>query len=251
MFEDRAQFVRVHDLLEIDPAGIAGSAPAWVAQELAGCPFVVVRRGLPERDSIPVGVRGQRREDRWPAFCDLGSVTRIWTPAQLLEVPISQARVAAIPAMQTLRLLKARWAGLKLPWGPGGSVGFELATERQTATAESDLDVIVHAHERLSRHEALDLCERAADLTTVVDIRVETPACGFSLKEYASAGGGRILLRNAEGNFLGDDPWAVAMLSCLDGRTAAPSTAPLAVKLREARLRMTNSSAGRTGVETR
>jgi len=39
-------------------------------------------------------------------------------------------------------------------WGPGGSVGFELATGKRTTIPRSDLDIVVYANEHLSRSDA-------------------------------------------------------------------------------------------------
>jgi acyl-CoA reductase-like NAD-dependent aldehyde dehydrogenase len=55
--------------------------------------------------------------------------------------------------------------------------------------------------------EAAGLFFSASDLPTSIDIRGETPICGFSLKEYAGHGTERILLRTPAGVVLGADPW--------------------------------------------
>src|ERR1700679_1840805 len=90
------------------------------------------------------------------------------------------------------------------PWGPGGSVGFELATNTHVVKPESDLDIVLYAERRITAEEAKFLCDRAMDLTAVVDIRVETPTCGFSLIEYAQTASSSILLRTPSGHLLGD-----------------------------------------------
>jgi phosphoribosyl-dephospho-CoA transferase len=94
-----------------------------------------------------------------------------------------------------------------LPWGPGGSVGFELASGRHVATPESDLDIVIYAERRMTAEEAKSLCDRAMNLPAVVDIRVETPVCGFSLKEFADRSPAAILLRVPRGIVLAKDPW--------------------------------------------
>jgi phosphoribosyl-dephospho-CoA transferase len=81
--------------------------------------------------------------------------------------------------------------------GAGGSVGFELATEKPTITPRSDLDIVVYANEHLSRSDAQRLLVSTRDLELAVDIRVETPVCGFSLIEYARPVAMSILLRTA------------------------------------------------------
>jgi phosphoribosyl-dephospho-CoA transferase len=105
------------------------------------------------------------------------------------------------------------WADLNFRWGPAGSIGFELLTGRQVATAESDLDVVIYAPRRMAKKEATHLCDLVTDLPGTVDIRVETSECGFSLREYASVSTKKILLRTPFGEILGEDPWNVDQVS--------------------------------------
>jgi phosphoribosyl-dephospho-CoA transferase len=237
---------RIHDLLEIDAQRFLAAnllAPGWVAQSLRATPFVVVRRGLAPQGEIAVGVRGEHRNQRWAGTCDAGWIRRIVTSAELtsrmslvlsmslasstgvaplmsartsaLEEPpalasvSSQARSDIIPALRSLTLLvhHESWKSLPYRWGPGGSVGFELATGRYSATPQSDLDLVIYADERLSAEEAKHLHATTQSLPSAVDVRVETPFCGFSLAEYASCAPAPILLRKASGVVLGVDPW--------------------------------------------
>ena len=62
---------------------------------------------------------------------------------------------------------------MELPWGPGGSVGFELATGHPIATAQSDLDIVIYAESRMTHDEARLLHESAQGLPAAVDIRIE------------------------------------------------------------------------------
>jgi phosphoribosyl-dephospho-CoA transferase len=55
--------------------------------------------------------------------------------------------------------------------------------------------------------EARFLLDRTRGLEANVDVRVETPMCGFALEEYASASSAKILLRYQDGVRLGEDPW--------------------------------------------
>jgi hypothetical protein len=55
--------------------------------------------------------------------------------------------------------------------------------------------------------EAKFLCARAMNLPATVDIRVETPVSGFSLREFASQSPAAILLRTPSGVILGRNPW--------------------------------------------
>jgi phosphoribosyl-dephospho-CoA transferase len=207
--------LRIHDLLEIDAERFLhahSSVPPWVAESLRQTPFVVVRRGAVSGQEIPVGVRGAHRNERWAGGCHPGLVNEILTPQALLSraaaVDVAAtATTRSCPALRTLALLTQRWKALDSPWGPGGSVGFELATNRHVVTLQSDLDVVIYAHRQISVNEARALRDSTQGLPAPVDIRVETPTCGFSLAEYASRAPAPILLRNASGVFLGADPW--------------------------------------------
>jgi phosphoribosyl-dephospho-CoA transferase len=211
MFHCEPHSVRTHDLLELDANQLfSGHAPApeWVEECLLRSPFVVVRRGLTTEQEIPVGVRGADRSQRWAAFCHPKSVRCILTPPQLLRRTAPTARANATPALRALIVIKDRWLDFNRPWGPGGSVGFELATGRHVVTPQSDLDIVLYAERRMTAEEAKSICDRAMDLPAIVDIRVETPVCGFSLMEYARAESTGILLRTPNRHVLGNDPWS-------------------------------------------
>jgi phosphoribosyl-dephospho-CoA transferase len=215
---------RIHDLLEIDAQSLLNansSAPAWVAESLAAAPFVVVRRGLAPTGEIAVGVRGGARNQRWAGFCAESWIRRAITPAELLSGAPLRSRAAAIPALRALVFLARHesWSAFPHQWGPGGSVGFELATGRPTATPRSDLDIVIYADERLSIEEANRLHAATQNLASAVDVRVETPVCGFSLAEYASRAPAPILLRGTVGAMLGIDPWR----SCSNSSVTDPS----------------------------
>jgi phosphoribosyl-dephospho-CoA transferase len=214
MFHCEVHYVRTHDLLEIDAnVFISGnaSAPEWVEEVLRNSPFVVVRRGRSTDQGIPIGVRGVVRNQRWAAFCHRRWVKSILTPSQLLRRTVSTPRVSAIPALRALSVLKDRWVDLDRPWGPGGSVGFELATGSPVAMPQSDLDIVIYADRRMMADEAKFLCAHTMELPVVVDVRVETPVCGFSLTEYARTVSTGILLRTPTRNVLGNDPWSDAL----------------------------------------
>jgi phosphoribosyl-dephospho-CoA transferase len=219
---------RIHDLLEIDgPRFLRDqlSVPQWVMESLQRFPFVVVRRGDVTEHEIPVGVRGVRRNERWATSCHPSLVRRILTPGELL----GRAKIPdRMPALRALQLLKERWrrdwsrgsgdvpggdwSRSDVPggdWGPGGSVGFELATGAPVVTPDSDLDAVIYAAQPFETSEARSLLEATRDLPAAVDVRVETPHAGFSLREYASREGATLLIRTPAGALLATDPWRV------------------------------------------
>lgn len=210
MSYDHAPSVQTHDLLEIDKKHFLASydaAPAWVVESLKMAPFVVVRRGVSTQHGIPVGVRGSERNQRWPARCAAKFVKSVITPSQLKRHTVPDSRKGSIPALSALNILKERWKELDHSWGPIGSIGFELATGTQTAKPESDLDIVLYAPVRITAEVAKSLCGQTADLIATVDIRVEAPFCGFSLKEYTWQNKAGMLLRTPSGMMLGSDPW--------------------------------------------
>ena len=89
----------------------------------------------------------------------------------------------------------------------GGSLGFELASGKSTTTSGSDLDIIIYADEQFSRTVAQQLIAATNNLEVPVDIRIETPMCGFSLAEYAGSDAQKILLRTSAGPVLAHEPW--------------------------------------------
>jgi phosphoribosyl-dephospho-CoA transferase len=202
---------QVHDLLHIDPESVNPACPAelaWVKDALASWPWVVVRRDVAPEDQIPVGVRGTTRADRWGGFVARNWVRGVVRPEDLLMRSRSSKLVLRTPALQALRQMDERWGDLSLFWGPAGSVGFELASGQLSTNESSDLDLIIHASAPISRERARSLWNRTKGLAVCVDVRIETPRCGFSLAEYAGGASGPILLRYPDGPKLGANPWS-------------------------------------------
>lgn len=217
---------RVHDLLHLDSDSLHSTyigAPSWVRQTLTACPWVVVRRAEAPAAQIAVGVRGTLRSERWGCFILKDLIRQLLKPCQLLAFAQSSALSPRTPPFTTLQQLIERWRGLTLPWGPTGSVGFELATGWPVTTSSSDLDVAIRANVRISLEQAR-LFECATGLETKVDIRVETPVCGFSLEEFAGRGPAAILLRVPRGIVLAKDPWSDEIGSMDPNYAAARST---------------------------
>jgi phosphoribosyl-dephospho-CoA transferase len=200
---------QVHDLLQIHRASQDSGCeaePSWVRQTMLDCPWVVVRRAQSSFGRVAVGVRGDSRSERWAASCEKSLVREIVRPEELLLRDRTSNDVRRTPALRALQEMNKRWADLVLPWGPGGSVGFELASGRKVTTEASDLDLVLRAEEQIRVDEARFLLDRTVGLEAKVDVRVETPVCGFALEEYVTASA-KILLRYPDGVRLGEDPW--------------------------------------------
>jgi phosphoribosyl-dephospho-CoA transferase len=153
--------------------------PAWTLAALQLAPWTVVRRAPPRLELWPVGVRGSQRAQR------------------------SAAAIAVLDEVAAV-LAAHGYAGR---WGPGGSVGFELASGVPSTTAGSDLDLVLSVDEPMARNAAIRLHADLAKLPVRIDLLLETPQGAAALAEYAK-GEGATLLRSALGPRLVADPWS-------------------------------------------
>jgi phosphoribosyl-dephospho-CoA transferase len=203
---------RVHDLLALKPGSsveVEATNPEWVRAALIQSRSVVARREAAPPGMIAVGVRGPSREQRWAGFVTNEDVHRIIGPGVLRSQNAKIAR-RSLPAIQVLRYAEERLRPLTLEWGPVGSVGYELATGLSVTSLESDLDLVIYAPYPVLRDEVRRFWNVLDVAPSRVDVRLETPAGGFSLEEYVRDGQDRVLLRTPTGPILTDDPWRPA-----------------------------------------
>ncbi|MBY0549725.1 MAG: malonate decarboxylase holo-ACP synthase [Candidatus Obscuribacterales bacterium] len=208
--------MKVHDLLEIESPLSAielSDAPSWVGESLSAIPFVVVRRARLAANGIAVGVRGNRRSERWGGVLNPAFVKRVIAPFELRagRTCLSSER-RRIPALNSLIELEAHWDSCGLLWGPGGSVGFELASGAPAASESSDLDLVVFGPEPFDSDFASKLLLSIRRISPSIDVVVESPTCGFSLDEYANNPGRDVLLRCSDIARFGN-PWCVEVVS--------------------------------------
>lgn len=202
-----------HDLirlLEPNSLTVDASLPAWVTPALGRAPWVVVRRGHVRENMIPVGVRGAARNERFAALLAVDEIAQRLAPEDLLDWDgvIERARWDATPALAALARVAPLLRRRGLPWGPGGSVGFEIASGAPAATASSDLDLVLRQDDPLEVGEASDLLAVliATAAPARIDVLLETPLGGVSLAELATARG-KLLVRTPDGPRLSADPW--------------------------------------------
>jgi|SRR5579859_1773899 len=196
---------QVYDLLHIDRLSLVYTGePSWVRPAIMEWPWVVVRRAEAPPHLVAVGVRGNTRSERWATFCEKRLVRNLVRPQELL---LCDRTPNNTPARRALQQLKDRWADVTLPWGPVGSVGFELAAGCRVTTETSDLDLCLRARHPIAHKQARSLLDRTLGIEAKVDVRVETPVCGFSLEEYVRPSSAKLLLRYPDGERLGEDPW--------------------------------------------
>jgi phosphoribosyl-dephospho-CoA transferase len=210
-----------YDLLRIASAADLCSAqplPAWAYASLETACWVVVRRSLPYEGMVPVGVRGTSREQRFAAFLPIQAVLDRVTPEQLVHHGAwrwAPRRTRDLPAFQALDLVCHIMSDFELPWGPTGSVGFEIATGFPVATLNSDLDLLIRAPYELPR----ELCRRLSAqlserLPARTDALIETGTGAIALIEYAH-GTLPIVFRSPTGPKLVCRPWEITDECCL------------------------------------
>jgi phosphoribosyl-dephospho-CoA transferase len=204
-----------HDLIRLRaPIKLTGDAPppAWVEVALGQIPWVVVRRGHVLDGIVPVGVRGPTRSHRCAALVAISEIADRLSPEDLIvAVPvIEQKRKEAVPALAALDRVADLLMRGGYRWGPGGSVGFELATGIATATALSDLDLILRQDRPLEPDRATDLLAALIEAAAParIDVTLETPIGGVALADLA-ARRAQVLVRTPLGPRLADAPWIV------------------------------------------
>jgi len=204
-----------HDLIQLRaPIKLAGDAPppSWVEIALGQIPWVVVRRGHIRDGIVPVGVRGLTRSHRFAALVAISEIADRLSPEDLIvAVPvIEQKRKDAVPALAALERVADLLMRRGYRWGPGGSVGFELATGIATATALSDLDLILRQERPLESDRAADLLAAMAEAAAParIDVMLETPIGGVALADLAAMRE-QVLVRTPFDPRLAADPWIV------------------------------------------
>jgi phosphoribosyl-dephospho-CoA transferase len=212
-----------HDLIRLrEPIALPVHAPvpAWVEPALRRTPWVVVRRGYVRDGMMPVGVRGQARQQRFAAVLAVAEIADRLSPEELTDsrYVIERKRKDAAPALAALARVAPILASRGYHWGPGGSVGFEIATGVATATSSSDLDLILRQDHRLGLDEAIDLRAVLAEAAAParVDVLLETLRGGVSLADLAAMPA-RVLVRTPDGPRLPVDPWMEGAGALLEG----------------------------------
>lgn len=204
---------RVHDLLRVSSSSALlwdddaqGAVPDWSAAALERVPFVVVRRPSLGPHGLPVGVRGIFRSQRAPAWLPLDAVGECITPRMLAaqnawrQIDAFGSAVISSPAVWVLSQVENILTrhGLAGCWGPGGSVGAELASGVKCTTPTSDLDLILYVAEIPLESDARKLQAELTGLPVRVDTLLETSQGGVALADVVG-GADQVMLRTANG----------------------------------------------------
>ena len=201
--------MRPHDLLRLkDGARLArADLSEWAIRSLRQTPFVVVRRSAISDDLIPVGIRGVTRDQRHAAFVHADDIENIITPESLAiarswKSPPCRAHAAFV----ALDRIAAAADDIDLNWGPGGSVGFELATGTHALTASSDVDIVVYPDDRHTWDALTSFRDAVSDANIRVDILIETTLGAAALDEWI-ASPQHVLIKMCDGPRLGEFSW--------------------------------------------
>jgi phosphoribosyl-dephospho-CoA transferase len=181
-------------------APLCGAAPDWLRPALRVAPWVVVRRDRCAPDRVPVGIRGTQRWQRHATEIRLDTVAETLSPPDLLS------RIDNLPDLPAARALSTAAQALEptgLRWGPGGSVGFTLATGVCAMTIDSDLDLLLIGHRMPSRRSLVTAREALRALPARVDVQLDLPFGGIAVDELLS-GSDRVLVRTPDGPMLAD-----------------------------------------------
>jgi phosphoribosyl-dephospho-CoA transferase len=221
-----------HDLVRIQtPTAVTanGPTPSWVPAVLSRTPWVVIRRGRIRDGRMPVGVRGSTRSQRFAAWLAVAEIAERRTPEDLwddvancpalgLHYVLESPREERVPALEALARVSLVLKRLGYRWGPGGSVGFELATGVAMATASSDLDLILRQNRRLAPDEAHALHAALVNAASParIDVLLETSHGGVSLAELAATPR-QLLVRTPDGVRLMADPWTAEAVGWTEG----------------------------------
>lgn len=199
----------VHALLRIsgaqalswENAGLETMAPGWTTDALRRQPFVVVRRNSQRPGWLPVGIRGGMRSQRAAAWLPVNAVRTCVTPRMLAaRRGWRNADSVQSPAIAVLDEVEAivTTHGFAGAWGPGGSVGAELASGVVCTHAGSDLDLLLYADTVPDKTAARALHAQLGELSVRVDTLLELPQGGVALADLAGDAD-RVLLRTAHG----------------------------------------------------
>lgn len=216
---DRAE---VHDLLKLNlPKDTKTqwdvfdrALPEWAMGVLKRTPWVVVRRGQ-KSEGIPVGIRGDSKQQRFGCVLKEDVIEKIVTPEQafqkLLEMDGAEQSRSEKPWNDCLDLLRSiankpyYKKGLK-SIGIGGSAGFEIATGCQVTKSKSDLDLLLKISKECDRKLCIRLWETLKNLPVRADAVLVTDLGWISLEEYVCAKG-KFLVKTTDGCCMSEKLW--------------------------------------------
>src|SRR5258705_548727 len=107
------------DLLHIaSVTQLCREVPGWLTPEWPEAPWAVARRARCAPGHVAVGIRGSDRSHRHPAVIEVGMISEILSPPDLVE---RVDRLPDLPVTDAFRLAAPILSLSGLAWGPGGS----------------------------------------------------------------------------------------------------------------------------------
>jgi len=201
--------IKPHDLLYINYKDLVKDdpLPEWLDRHQV-TDWAVVRRANVSDELIPVGLRGRNRNERFACWVNPSNIKKRVSPYELVNQNfldgISKERQEQFEVFNTLKQLRKLLSSYK--WGVGGSLGYELVSQRPAVKQTSDIDVIIESVQPLSSHQKQELLNICQQLPNRADIQIITPYGGCSLLELCQ-NNQHILLKTLSGPKLVVNPW--------------------------------------------
>lgn len=200
------RILRVHDLVRFRPDDDA-RVPPWVTCDGETVWGVVRRPAATAPDATALGLRGAHRSERVPLQVRVHDIIDVVTPEEIAGRTLESTVNPELASSLAILVSASSETFGGLPWGPVGSVGFELATRLRAVRPTSDLDLLLRAERELPRAEAHRILRFLSGVPCRADCLVETPRGAVALAEWAHSSGGSVLLRTPTGPVLTRDPW--------------------------------------------
>lgn len=176
--------IKVHDIVKFESIDVLEKTtpiPDWVFNAPAAKNYGVVRRMPIMDDMVPIGLRGNTREQRFGTFIHKSRIVEVMTPIELVDRIEGYTNEIHLP---TLKKIKQAFEQFNLRWGPTGSVGFELATGISVTTERSDIDVCIYM-DAIDRELLVEVGKFLKTLERRVDVQVELASVGaFLLHDF-------------------------------------------------------------------
>lgn len=176
--------IKVHDIVEFESIESLEKTirfPEWIKSVPASQNFGVVRRMPIMNHIVPIGLRGETREQRFGTFIHASKILQVITPESLVDcIDEFKERIY----FSAFKRIKEEFAKLQLRWGPTGSVGFELATSITVTTSSSDIDICIYL-EQIDKELLTEVNTFLETLDKRIDVQVEISSIGaFLLKDF-------------------------------------------------------------------
>lgn len=198
--------LKPHTLVKFDGVKSLTSdlpSPEWLPSVLCNCKIAVIRRDVFRPGLVPVGIRGRQKAERFGAWLSIDSIVDIITPNMLTKLENWQSKYAfKMPdPVWSLKEITPVLDSTGFCWGPTGSTAFELATGKPSVRMSSDLDLVIDMFEPLDSRTAANLLY-ILEITSKsnIDVQLETPMGGVSLREYVTSS--RVMVKSSSGPFL-------------------------------------------------